>query len=135
MTHTDPSPSHPRCRYPLNHFGTLTGLQSTISAVFALLQQPLFMAMLGPLQGDPYWVSVCSTLFHHYTHTLIHIFSIQINLSLLILSVSGFLLPAYLFYHRRHLLQERGALVGVSEEHTLTQSEANGIDSHAHREA
>lgn len=33
----------------------------------------------------------------------------QINFGLLIFSLSGFLLPAYLFYHRKNLIKEKAA--------------------------
>ncbi|TKS69396.1 Large neutral amino acids transporter small subunit 3 L-type amino acid transporter 3 [Collichthys lucidus] len=105
--------------YPAYHFGTLTGMQSMISAAFALLQQPLFILMVGHLRGDPYWI----------------------NFSLLIFSLVGFLLPGYLFYHRRNLTKAKAERERLSasqsdkENAPLTQSDIEIDKNQTNRQA
>ncbi|KAM4585706.1 solute carrier family 43 member 1a [Fundulus diaphanus] len=102
--------------YPSNHFGTLTGLQSMISAVVALLQQPLFIVMVTHLHGNAY----------------------QINVGLLIVSFTGFLLPGYLFFHRRNLLRDHKGRDGQpagQELQALKSTEANGLKPHSNGSA
>lgn len=88
--------------FPSSQFGSLTGMQSLVSAVFALLQQPLFLAMMGPLEGDPFWV----------------------NIGLLVLSATGYLLPLYLICYKRTLAKEQEE----REENAKIYIKINGSD-------
>lgn len=98
-------------RYPSSQFGSLTGMQSLISALFALLQQPLFMAMVGPLNGDPLWVRCRrrrdGILISYNLHQTDPGASFQVNVGLLALSMMGFCLPLYLLCHSRRLQRIR----------------------------
>lgn len=108
-----------------------------ISAVIALLQQPLFISMVGTLKGDPYWVrrthhTLAEGQQQKYmteTFHLCHPNILQINLGLIIFSLAGFLLPGYLYYHRRQLLREKEAReerAAGQELQALNDGEANG---------
>ncbi|NXP67822.1 S43A3 protein, partial [Chloropsis cyanopogon] len=44
--------------FPPQHFGKLYGLAMALSALVALLQYPCVALVQGPLQGDPFYVSV-----------------------------------------------------------------------------
>lgn len=59
------------------------------------------------------------------------VFPTQINLGLLIFSLAGFLLPAYLFYHRRQLIREKEAREKqAAENQPLNYAETNGHKPH-----
>jgi len=45
-------------RYHSTYFGKLIGLESIVAALFALLQDPLFVCINSKFGGDPFWVSL-----------------------------------------------------------------------------
>lgn len=67
------------CMYHFSHFGKLTGLSSFLSALFILVQDPLFVVVNSSLGGDPFWI----------------------NVGLLVVAISGFGLPLYLWRYLR----------------------------------
>ncbi|XP_046546190.1 solute carrier family 43 member 3-like [Haliotis rubra] len=44
--------------YPLEHFGKATGVILTVSAIFGMLQYPLFLLIQGPLDNNPLVVDI-----------------------------------------------------------------------------
>ncbi len=75
------------------------------------------------------------------SHALTCLSSQQINLGLLIFSLAGFLLPGYLFYHRRNLIRAKaehdrlGASQSDKENAPLTQSDSGTTKSQANGHA
>lgn len=51
-----------------------------------------------------------------------HFLNMQINLGLLLFSLVGFLLPGYLFYHRRQLIKEKAARDSLSLRQSAPES-------------
>ena len=44
--------------FHMSHIGKLTGLGSIAGAIFSLIMDPLMKLVQGPLEGNPYWVSL-----------------------------------------------------------------------------
>ncbi|XP_035659174.1 large neutral amino acids transporter small subunit 4-like isoform X3 [Branchiostoma floridae] len=70
--------------FQVSLFGSLIGLQAFFHAAFATLQYPLFIAVNGPLSGDPFWI----------------------NVGLLVASLLNFALPVYLLRKSKEMEKE-----------------------------
>uniref|UniRef100_A0AAQ4S593 Solute carrier family 43 member 3a n=1 Tax=Gasterosteus aculeatus aculeatus TaxID=481459 RepID=A0AAQ4S593_GASAC len=71
--------------FPARHFGKLYGLVMSMSALVSLLQYPCFTLVKGALGGDPFFVDV----------------------ALIVVSLLGFMHPAYVFTHCRRAARKR----------------------------
>ncbi|KAK6190672.1 hypothetical protein SNE40_002484 [Patella caerulea] len=56
--------------FPTEHFGKLVGISLTVSAIFGMLQYPLFLLIQGPFDNDPLVVNVliCVMILCTYLH-------------------------------------------------------------------
>ncbi|XP_074644880.1 equilibrative nucleobase transporter 1-like [Tubulanus polymorphus] len=70
--------------FPLEHFGKLFGTYMTVSALFSLIQFPLFILVKGPLDNDPFYL----------------------NLVLIAVMVLAFGHPLYVFWYCKKLRRE-----------------------------